>query len=62
MIKEFAMTHLIFTDDPAVTFTQDDPPEWLVHPENKWWWTEWVLSLKVDESIESDFRKIRRTL
>lgn len=56
------MTHLIFTDDPAVTFTQDDPPEWLVHPENKWWWTEWVLSLKVDESIESDFRKIRRTL
>jgi hypothetical protein len=54
----FEITHSIF--DTKETFTEDDPPSWLVSKECLWFWDGHVKTLAVGDSIETDFREIRR--
>jgi len=54
----FEMTHSIFGS--MKTFTEDNPPEWLVGKEYKWFWDDYVLKLSVGDGIETDFQEIRR--
>ncbi len=55
----FSMKHLINTSGP-VEFDDNNPPDWLVHEENKWFWDRHVLNLKVGQSIDTDFQTITR--
>jgi hypothetical protein len=57
-MKKFKMRHLYFRVDR--TFTEDDPPWWLTSDEFNWWWKDYVLTLEVGESIDSDFHRIER--
>lgn len=58
MTKTFKMTHLVFNS--TKTFTEDDPPSWVVNKENTWWWKDIVLTLEVGETADSDFHTILR--
>ena len=57
----FRMTHRYFIDQDVVEFNEESPPDWLTSNAYNWWWIDHVLTLKIGESIESDFRKILRT-
>ena len=54
----FKITHLFFND--TAVFTEGNPPNWMLHKENVWWWEGYVLKLDIGESIKSDFNKIER--
>ena len=54
----FTCSHKHF--DLVDTFTESTPPRWLAHKENSWWYERHVLTLKVGESVESDFNVIKR--
>ena len=49
-------------------FTEDDAPDWLTSKntikgstmDHRWFWNDYVLTLEVGSSIETDFRKITR--
>ncbi len=56
---KFEMTHNFFPD-LMERFDETNPPSWLVSREFDWWYKDYVLVLKVGESIKSDFRKITR--
>lgn len=58
-MKKFEISHL-FMKTQAVEFTEDNPPDWLLSKEYKWWWDEHVLTLEVGKHINSDFQKIKR--
>jgi hypothetical protein len=62
----FKMTHLNF--DTSVEFTEADAPDWLTSKNTvqgstmdaRWFWTSHVLTLKVGESVKTDFQLITR--
>lgn len=58
--KSFSMTHRFLSNAPEETFTEDNPPSWLLHKWFKWWYEGYVLALPVGQSIMSDFREITR--
>jgi hypothetical protein len=55
---QFDMYHLMF--GKAETFYDDAPPKWLLSQEYKWWYDAHVLTLKVGQSISTDFNEIKR--
>jgi len=59
VIKLFKMKHLFFTDRCS-TFTEINPPTWIIHRDNHWWWQEHVLTLDIGKSIDSSFNRITR--
>ena len=56
--KTFEMTHLFFSCEE--TFTEENPPQWLISSGFKWWYEGYVLKLEIGESIDSDSRRISR--
>ena len=64
---KFKATHLIF--DLVQRFTEDTAPDWLTCKnvikgstmDDRWFWTDHVLTLKVGQSVNTDFWKIERT-
>jgi hypothetical protein len=66
--KKFKMTHVFFTNSPAEIFTEDTAPTWLTcenttkgsTADMRWFWENHILTLKVGESKETDFRIIKR--
>lgn len=64
---KFQMTHNIF--ETSIEFTEDDAPTWLTSEDSvkgstmdyRWFWKNHVLTLKVGEQIQTDFRTITRT-
>lgn len=52
------MKHIIGKDEEI--FTENTPPDWLIHKEFEWWWKDYVLELKIGESIKGDFHTIKR--
>ena len=49
-------------------FTEDSAPDWLTSKntvagstmDDRWFWNDHVLTLKVDESVDTDFQNIAR--
>lgn len=48
-------------------FTEDDAPSWLCEGglegstmDNRWFWNDHVLTLKVGEYVDTDFQRITR--
>lgn len=58
---EFEMRHLFFKESSVTVFDETNPPAWLTHRENLWWFNDHVLKLEVGQSIDSDFQQITRT-
>jgi hypothetical protein len=64
---KFEMKHLDFLNDVEI-FTELDAPIWLTSEtttpgstmDDRWFWQKHVLTLKVGESVDTDFRKITR--
>ena len=65
-MKTFEVKHKIF--DYSLLFDEDDAPDWLTGEntvkgstmDNRWFWKDHVLTLEVGESVEADFRVIKR--
>lgn len=60
---EFKMTSRFFghmKNSPIIVFTEDNPPEWLVHRENVWWWETQVKKLQIGQTVQTDFQNIER--
>ena len=69
-MKKFEMVHLFFP--PSIcekeVFTEETAPSWLTGSgkpkgstmDNSWFWEGHVLTLRVGQSIKTDFRKITR--
>lgn len=66
-VLQFEMTHNFFGGTPA-QFTNLDAPDWLTSAktvpgstmDDRWFWREHVLTLKVGESVATDFQTIKR--
>ena len=66
-VKRFEMTSLFF-EKHSETFTELDAPTWLTSEktvrgstaDGRWFWKDHVLTLRVNEQIQTDFRVIRR--
>lgn len=58
-MKRFKMTHLFFPNC-IKEFDESNPPDWLIHKGFKWWWDDYILTLEVGQTRESDFQKIER--
>ena len=64
----FEMQHLIFKGVPVTEFSESDAPDWLTScktvpgstMDHRWFWNEHVLTLKVGESVKTDFQLITR--
>lgn len=64
---KFSMRHKFFKGQ--IEFSEDNAPEWLTSEnsikgstmDQRWFWTDHVLTLHVGESIETDFNIITRT-
>lgn len=64
----FEMSHKIFKSSPVELFSEHDAPDWLTScnsirgstMDNRWFWEDYVLKLKVGGSIDTDFRTITR--
>lgn len=67
IVGRFEMKHLFFST-PAISFTEIDAPKWLTSEntvrgstmDTRWFWRDCVLSLRVGESVDTDFRRITR--
>lgn len=64
---QFRMTMIDFPETGEETFTENTAPKWLCEGgrkdstmDNRWFWDEFVLTLKVGEYIDTDFRRIER--
>ena len=57
-MKTFEMTHLVFKNTHV--FNEDEPPNWLLSKEFRWWYIGYVLELKVGDHIDSDFQRFKR--
>jgi hypothetical protein len=58
---QFEMTHI---DPPrkTVCFDEHTAPDWLTSAMcYRWFWTDRVLTLGIGQSVDTDFRTIRRT-
>jgi hypothetical protein len=64
---KFSMRHKFFKD-VVDEFDEETAPDWLTSKntvkgstmDNRWFWNEHVLTLKVGESVETDFQTITR--
>jgi len=65
---QFKMTHNHFEKSEPEYFDEDTAPDWLTSTntvkgstmDSRWFWNEYVLTLEVGQSIETDFRTIKR--
>lgn len=55
---QYRMTHLFFEGPPEV-FDEKSAPSWLLM-DGAWFFLNHILSLKVGEHIDTDFRRIHR--
>lgn len=66
-VMRFEMCHKVFKGEPE-KFSKLDAPDWLTSVntvpgstmDGRWFWHEYVLTLQVGESVETDFRTITR--
>ena len=66
---KFEMTHRDSSTCGVVYFDEQTAPDWLTGAktvkgstmDNRWFWTDHVLTLDVGQSVDTDFRTIRRT-
>lgn len=66
---KFEMTHLFFKGEPEC-FDETTAPDWLTSAktvkgstmDDRWFWNDHVLTLKVGQSIDTDFQTIRRVM
>lgn len=63
---KFSMQHQDFDTAPVI-FTEETAPKWLCEGgragstiDNRWFWNGYVLTLKVGQSVDTDFRTITR--
>ena len=62
---DFKATSLHY-DDYVISFNENNAPDWLTScntvkgstMDMRWFWTGYVLTLEVGESIDTDFQKI----
>lgn len=55
----FSMTHQIFKTYKV--FTEKSAPDWLTSPRTYgWFWNDYVLTLPIGKSVETDFQTITR--
>lgn len=59
-VKTYIGLHKVFAKHIEM-FTENSPPAWLTSNVFNWWWEEHVLTLDVEEFVDSDFRIIIRT-
>lgn len=65
---KFEMKHRFFKDPVVVHFTEDTAPDWLTSRntvpgstmDNRWFWTDHVLTLGIGELVNTDFQTIMR--
>lgn len=64
---QFERIHLSFDTSPPKSFTEETAPKWLCEGGkegstmcNRWFWRDHVLTLKVGESVDTDFHRITR--
>ena len=65
---QFKMTHNHFESNEPEYFDEDTAPDWLTSTDSvkgstmdsRWFWNEHVLTLEVGQTIETDFRTIKR--
>lgn len=58
----------VFKSAPAIKFSEVDAPDWLTSADtirgstmdNRWFWKDHVLTLKVGVSVKTDFHVITR--
>ena len=63
---QFEATHKHF--DKCIVFSEETAPDWLTSAKNirsstmdsRWFWTDHVLTLAIDASVETDFHTIKR--
>lgn len=60
-MKTFKVQAKFIPDHRTYVFAENNPPAWLIHPENKWFFEKHVLTLEVGDAIETDFTLITRT-
>ena len=64
----FRMTHRFLTDVSPSIFDESTAPDWLTSAktipgstmDNRWFWRDKVLTLKVGEYVNTDFQRIVR--
>lgn len=63
---KFEMTHM-YANSPPETFDEHTAPKWLCEGgridstmDNRWFWNNHVLTLKVGETVNTDFQTIIR--
>jgi hypothetical protein len=62
------MTHRFFKKMPAEKFDESNAPDWLTGcktivgstMDSRWFWQDHVLTLKIGESVDTEFRRIVR--
>ena len=69
-MKKFKLTHRIFVGNVTPKteyFSESDPPKWLSEGgckgstmDNRWFWNDHVLTLNLNETVDTDFRTITR--
>jgi hypothetical protein len=63
-MKTFELTHLYF--DTKEVITEETAPFWLKGNgkkstmDNRWFWDDHVMTLKIGESVDTDFRRVKR--
>lgn len=64
---KFKMEHSCFDNTKPVFFNEKTAPRWLCEGgragstmDNRWFWNDHVLALKVGESVQTDFQTITR--
>ena len=65
---KFKMTHSFFKSLEPVYFTELNAPDWLTGENTikgstmdcRWFWKEYVLTLKIGECVNTDFNQICR--
>lgn len=68
-LKEFIMTPLHFKDrGDSETFTEETAPNWLRYGgikgstmDMRWFWDDYVITLQVGQTVDTDFQRIKRT-
>lgn len=65
-MKEFEMSHRFITCK-VEKFTEESAPHWLKFGGvegsticNRWFWNDYIMKLEVGETIDTDFRTIKR--